>query len=186
MISLDSKIEAILFFLGEPQTIKRLSLLTNSNVSDVTEALLSVERRLETSGLCLVRKENEVMLGTKPELSDVIERITKEELTRSLGRAGLETLSIILYKSPVTKKEIDFIRGVNSGFIIRNLLIRGLIERTESKTKVRGYSYSPTLELISFMGLKNIGDLPEHDEVLKELEQFGKKEDEIIDQDKTE
>jgi chromosome segregation and condensation protein ScpB len=68
-------------------------------------------------------------LGTVPEASELIEKIIKDELTRELGKSSLETLTIILYKSPIAKPEIDYIRGVNSNYILRNLLVRGLVEK---------------------------------------------------------
>jgi segregation and condensation protein B len=75
---------------------------------------------------------------------------------KDLGKAGLETLSIILYQGPISRAEIDYIRGVNSNFILRNLLIRGLIERVENPHDQRSFLYKPTLELISYLGLSKI------------------------------
>ncbi len=91
--------------------------------------------------------------------------------------SALETLSIIIYRGPITKKEIDYIRGVNSGFILRNLLIRGLIEKDESK-EGRGVQYKPTLDLLSLLGISNLSELPEYDAVKKEIEDFKNKEKE--------
>ena len=70
------------------------------------------------------------MLGTAPQMSATVETLTKEELMKDLGKAGLETISIILYKGPISRAEIDYIRGVQSNFILRNLLVRGLIEKS--------------------------------------------------------
>jgi segregation and condensation protein B len=94
-------------------------------------------------------------------------------LVRDLGKAGLETLTIILYKHPIKRSEIDYIRGVNSSFILRNLLIRGLIERlTEKEGLGRGYLYKPTLELLSHLGVSKIENLPESASITSELENF--------------
>ena len=92
-------------------------------------------------------------------------------MCRDLGRAGLETISIILYKNPVTKNEIDFIRGVNSQFIIRNLLIRGLIERIPNPNG-RGNLYQPTFELLRYMGVEKIENLPDYEKVRVSLTSF--------------
>ena len=116
-----------------------------------------------------MRNGNEVMFATAPEASTLIEKITKDELTRDLGKAGLEVLSIILYKGPVARREIDYIRGVNSNFIIRNLLIRGLIEKTESKEGERSFTYKPTFELLSYMGVSSAHELPEYEKMQAEI-----------------
>jgi segregation and condensation protein B len=111
----------------------------------------------------------------------MIEELQKEELSRDLGRAGLETLTIILYKGPISRREIDYIRGVNSGFILRNLLIRGLIERAESQTGERSFSYKPTLALLEYLGISKRDDLPEYEVAFKKLEEFSKtREDEEL------
>jgi segregation and condensation protein B len=172
MLTLSAKIEAILFFRGEPTTVKKLSTTLSSKPEEIRVALDELGKNLEGRGICLVQSDDEIMLGTSREASEIIEAITREELSRDLGKAGLETLTIILYKHPVSKREIDYIRGVNSGFIIRNLLIRGLVERTGSKEGERSYFYKPTLELLSFMGLKETRELPEYENVLSELNEF--------------
>jgi segregation and condensation protein B len=112
------------------------------------------------------------MLGTAQELSPLIEQLTKEELSRDLGKAGLETLSIILYQGPISRADIDYIRGVNSQFIVRNLLIRGLIERVDNPKDARSFLYKTTLQLLSHLGVSKIEDLPEYQQVRKDIEGF--------------
>ena len=97
---------------------------------------------------------------------------TKEELSRDIGKAGLETLSIIIYRGPISRREIDYIRGVNSTFIIRNLLIRGLVEKVQAEKDQRSFLYKPTLELLSFLGVRNFEELPDYAAVRVELEKF--------------
>lgn len=175
-MTLDSKIEALLFFKGEPMSIKQLAKLLNVNESDVREALSKLEGTLTQRGIRLISKDNEVMLGTAPQVSKLIEDIRKEELTRDLGKAGIETLSIILYRGPITRTEIDYIRGVNSTFILRHLLIRGLVERMSNPKDQRSFLYKPSFELLSFLGISRIEELPESDTVKGELEEFAKGE----------
>src|SRR3989344_1216759 len=129
-MNLDAKIEAILFFKGESVSIKRLAELLDVNEESIKEAFLVLEQNLKNRGLQLIYKEDKVMLGTSKDMSSLLEKINKEELNKELSRASLETLTIILYKPEITRSEIDYIRGVNSSFILRNLSIRGLIERT--------------------------------------------------------
>ncbi len=179
MEELDKKIEAILFFKGE-ETLKNLALELKVDIDDIENGLEVLSQKLTSRGIVLVRNGEKVQLRTHPEMSTLIEEIRKEELTRDLGKAGAETLSIILYKGPVTRAEIDYIRGVNSTFIIRNLLIRGLIDKVLNPKDQRSYLYKPTLELLSYLGVTKIEDLPEYSTVKQELEKFmeDKEEDE--------
>ncbi|TSC60892.1 MAG: segregation and condensation protein B, partial [Parcubacteria group bacterium Gr01-1014_107] len=148
----------------------KLSAILKKEEGEIKESLDFLDKRL-TGGLRLILSDKEVMLGTAPELSPLISELTKEELNRDLGKAGLETLSIILYRGPVSKKEIDYLRGVNSSFILRNLSIRGLIERFE-KAASRSAFYRPTLELLSFLGIKRIEELPEYREVREQIKKL--------------
>jgi segregation and condensation protein B len=117
-------------------------------------------------------KNEEVMLGTSPEASKLIEQITKEELTKDLGKAALETLSVILYKGPVKRSDIDYIRGVNSTFILRNLLIRGLVEKKQAPDDARASVYSASFELLAHLGVAEIKNLPNFELVQEELKNF--------------
>jgi segregation and condensation protein B len=171
-MKLDTKIEALLFFKGEGVKIKELMKLLKTDKEDVENALLELKEKLSDRGIGLIRKEDEVMLGTVSEMSDLIEEIRKEELTKDLGKAGAETLSIVLYKGPITRAEIDYIRGVNSTFILRNLLIRGLVEKVPNPKDQRSFLYKPTLELLSYLGISGIEELPEFDTVQSEIKTF--------------
>lgn len=175
-MNLSSKIEALLFWKAEPVSFKKLAELLKVDITEIQSAIVELEEKLKDRGLTLVRDENEVMLGTAKELSSLIEEITKEEIGRDLGKAGLETLSIILYQGPISRSEIDYIRGVNSQFIIRNLLVRGLIERVENPGDARIFLYKPTLALLSHLGVGKISDLPEYKQVRQEIENFKKAE----------
>lgn len=175
-MKLSAQIEAILFYKAEPMSYKKLGVLLGKSEEETKEGIESLKNELSERGLTLVEKDNEVMLGTHPEMSSLIEQLAKEELSRDIGKAGLETLSIILYKNPVSRSEIDFIRGVNSSFIIRNLLIRGLIERIPNPKDSRGFLYRPTFELLSFLGLQSTDNLPDRERLMSELASFEKKE----------
>lgn len=170
-LSLDSQIEAILFWKGEPQSIKKLAASLGKKEEEILAGLEVLKEKIKDRGVELIYKDNEVMLGTTSKLSHIIERLTKEELVRDLGRAGLETISIIAYKGPISRAEIDYIRGVQSNFILRNLQIRGLVERIENEKDKRSFLYRPTFELLQFLGVSKIEDLPEYEKVKVEFEQ---------------
>lgn len=176
MNTLDAKIEAVLFYKGEPEKIKNLAKILNVTEEDILISLNKLKERLV--GLQIVQHEDTVALVTAGEFSELIESIRKDELTKDLGKAGSETLSIILYKGNVTRAEVDYIRGVNSTFILRNLLIRGLIKKVTNPKDQRSYLYKPTLELLSYMGVSKIEDLPDYDRVQREFELFEQQENE--------
>jgi len=171
-LPLAAQIEAILFWKAEPVSIKKLAQLLDTDVKTVREGLLALETILQGRGVTLVQTEDDVMLGTSKELSPLIEKLTKDELTRDLGKAGLETLSIVLYQGPIARADIDYIRGVNSQFILRALLIRGLVERIDNPKDARSYLYKPTLDLLSHLGVSKIADLPEYDKVRADITAF--------------
>ena len=168
-MDLDTKIEAILFWKGEPISLKWLAFWLGVNEKEIKEALDVLEKKLAERGVALLRKDDEVALGTSPELSELMETLAKEELSGELSKASLETLTIILYRGPVGKQEIDYIRGVNSGYTLRSLLIRGLAERLENPSDRRTYLYKPTFELLSYMGIKRLEDLPDYQAVKEEI-----------------
>ena len=171
-MDISAKIEAILFWKAEPVSIKKLGALLGADEKAVKQGLRDLESALKGRGLALVQTEDEVSLGTAASMSRVIEELSKDELTRDLGKAGLETISIILYQGPISRADIDYIRGVNSQFILRSLLIRGLVERVENPADARSYLYKTTLDLLSHLGITKVSDLPNYDKVRKNIEAF--------------
>jgi len=169
-MQLESKIEGLLFYKGEDISIKKLSELLNVSTEEVEQALTILEQSLTNRGLVLVRKDDSVVLGITGELGPLIESIRKDEITKELSKASLETLTIILYKNGISRSEIDYIRGVNSSFILRNLLVRGLIEKILDGKDNRRVLYRPTFETLSYMGITSIDQLPNYIEVKSQLE----------------
>lgn len=177
-LNLESQIEALLFWKAEPISINKISTFLKKSEEEIKQAIDILQKSLENRGITLVQNNDEVMLGTSKNASELIESLTKEELTKDLGKAGLETLSIILYQGPLSRAEIDYIRGVNSQFILRNLLVRGLIERVDNPKDQRSFLYKTTLELLSYLGISRIEDLPDYESVRKDIENFKQNTDE--------
>lgn len=169
-MELESKIEGLLFYKGEDVQVKKLAELLNVTVEEIEEGLKKLELSLASRGLVLVRKDDKVVLGISSELSSLIEKIRKDEITKELSKASLETLSIILYKNGVGRSEIDYIRGVNSSFILRNLLVRGLIEKVIDEKDSRRFLYHPTFDTLSFIGITSIDKLPNYNQVKVQLQ----------------
>lgn len=174
MIDISSQIEAVLFFKGEPVSHKELAKILSISVEDIKQGLIELAARLEGRGLALIQKDEEALLATAPAMSERLEALTKEELERDLGKAGMETLTIVAYHGPVTRAQIDHIRGVNSTFSVRQLMIRGLIERIENPKDMRAFLYRPTFELLSFLGLSTLSELPDYAQVRSTLNAFEK------------
>jgi len=170
-MNLEAQIEAILFWKGEPSSSKELSKFLNVETTEVEVALRNLEISLQSRGLCLTRNGSEVMLYTAPEASELIKKLVKEESTRDISKAAVEVLSLVLYRGPISKREVDYIRGVNSSYIIRNLLVRGLVERVEAKDK-GSFVYQTTFDLLSHLGITKKEDLPDFDSVQKDITEF--------------
>ena len=164
-MNLESKIEAILFFKGEPVSRKKLSEILSAGQVEINEGIEKLKENLQNRGITLIENGNDITLGTAPELSKMIEDLQKEELNKDLSKASLETLSIVLYKNGVSRAEIDYIRGVNSSFTLRALSVRGLVEKTVDEKDNRRFIYKPSFELLSFMGVKSVEELPDWAEV---------------------
>lgn len=168
-MTLESQIEAILFYKNEPLKIGELSKLLGKSESEIKEAVQNLAQSLTGRGLCLIQTEKEVSLATARELTELIDKIAKDERSREIGKAGLETLAIILYNGPISRREIDYIRGVNSTFILRNLSIRGLVERESDSKDQRVFKYKGSLALLSHLGITKFADLPEFKDLQTKL-----------------
>ncbi|QQR76560.1 SMC-Scp complex subunit ScpB [Candidatus Nomurabacteria bacterium] len=171
-IELDAKIEALLFSKAEPVSIKELARTFNESEVSIGEALEKLKQKLSDRGVRLISHENLVTLSTAPECAVFLDEIRREELSRELSKASLETLSIILYTDKPTRGDIDYIRGVNSSFILRNLLVRGIIEKDIHPEDSRKFIYKPTLDLLRFLGITNVSDLENFSETKEKLNAF--------------
>ncbi len=168
-----SLIEALLFSRAEPWTPVELAKALGKSGTEIAEGLDALESALFGRGICLMRAGDTVTLGTHPSASEVLEKLYKEELSKGLSKASVETLSIIMYGDEVTRGKIDYIRGVNSGFILRSLLIRGLIERKVYPRDRKRFMYSPTVALLASLGADKVENLPEYARIHGELEKAG-------------
>lgn len=168
-MELSQNIEGLLFYKASP--LRKSALCKQFEVDEavLSAALEAIRSRLNGGALMLAETDAEVQLLTVPELDPLIEAVRKDEMKRDIGKAGAETLAIILYKEPVSRAEIDRIRGVNSSFILRNLLIRGLIERGMEKNAAL---FSITPALLAHLGIANKTELPDYAKVLDQLEKF--------------
>lgn len=171
-LSLQSQLESLLFWKGEPVTLAELAKLTGASPEACVAALTELSTALTDRGIVLVAAGDTYELATAPEMSAKITEITREELTKDLSKAALETLSIVLYRGPIRRSEIDYIRGVNSQFILRMLAIRGLIVRTSDPHDERAFTYGPSIELLKLLGVESPASLPDFAQVNADIEGF--------------
>src|SRR5215216_4498526 len=172
------KLEALLFVAAEPVTTTQLAAALDVSVSVLERGLNELDASLASRGLRLQRHTGRVQLTTAPQLAELIKRFLGLESTTHLSRAALETLAIIAYQQPVTRPQIDSIRGVNSDSMMKSLLSKGLIlESGRADGPGRPILYSTTPEFLQHFGLNSNLEMPPlakpeeedetHDEMLK-------------------
>lgn len=176
MNSLQKQIYALLFWKNEPTSLKNLAQTLKVTEQEIQETLQTLSELIKDQGVVIVQEGDTVTLATHKETAPLIESLEKLELSKELSKSALETLSIVLYKGPIRRSEIDYIRGVNSQFILRHLEIRGLVEKAPSLEDARVFLYGPTLELLAFLGITKRDELPEFDALTKLAETFVKTE----------
>jgi segregation and condensation protein B len=163
---LRTKIESLLFIAARPLTVKRLMEACDATKEDVTAAVDAIAAAYNDGehGVRVLRNGNEVQMSTSPEHSKLVQEYLKDETTGELTKPSLETLTIVAYRGPVTKAELEQIRGVNCSLILRNLLMRGLVEATGEPTDPRT-TYRVTMDFIRFLGVSAVEELPEYDKL---------------------
>lgn len=160
-LPLSVKIEAILFVAAEPVPTSQLATALDVSTSVVERGLNELDESLSTRGLRLQRHGGRVQLTTAPEFAELIERFLGLESTSRLSRAALETLAIVAYQQPVTRPQIDSIRGVNSDSMIKSLLNKGLVlESGRADGPGRPILYSTSPEFLQHFGLNSILEMP--------------------------
>jgi len=161
---LKANLEALLFVAAKPLHVKDLVALTKTKSETIVSALHELLTDLEQQkrGVRLVKQGTTYQLVTAPEQSDLIKEYIKDETMGELSRPSLEALTIIAYRGPISKLDLDRIRGVNCALILRNLLMHGLIEATFDKQKDDTY-YSVTVDFVRFLGISEISSLPDYD-----------------------
>ena len=169
------QLESILFLKGEPVSVEWLAKTLGKQEDEINIALEELSKRLENRGVRVVRNGDDVVLATAPESAEILREIVKSELDSELSKASLETLAIIIYKGLASRAEVDYIRGVNSSFILRNLLVRGLVERETKRSEDKSFVYKPSLNLLEHLGAKSLEELPDHASVSAKLKRVFKR-----------
>ncbi len=164
MTELAKIIEAILFVSGEPVqlgAIARALEVTELEVSAAADELAS-DYDYNRRGICLKRFGSHIQLSTRPDYAPQIEKLLQPIQKQSLSQAALETLAVVAYKQPVTRLDIEAVRGVKCDYSVQSLMNKGLIEEVGRKeTLGRPILYGTTDAFLSHFGLTSLEDLPQ-------------------------
>jgi segregation and condensation protein B len=169
MTNLKSQIESILFVSNKPLTASLLSKILQKEESEILAALNELAEERKEAGIVLLQTDQEYQLATNSANSTQVKNFLNSDLREKLTDATVETLAIIAYRQPISKAEIEAIRGVNSQYSVRSLLMRGLIEKIPNPNDARGSLYQVTTEFLQHLGLQNIKDLPDFETLVKEI-----------------
>lgn len=163
-MSIISQIESVLFVAGKPLNAKKISKVLNCSEEEAIESLerLFTKYNVTDSGVSIINNNGDFQMVSSAENKEAAEKFIKAEIGGELTKAQLETLTVISYRGPLTKPEIEQIRGVNCGLILRNLLIRGLIKEHEDPTGLLP-KYEVTVEYLRHLGLNDIRELPDYE-----------------------
>jgi len=160
-LSVEACVEGLLFVAGEPVAVERLASILDVDADQVEEALASLSGLYATRGLRIQRHGRRVQIVTAPEMADLVRALLGLELSGKLSPAALETLAIVAYQQPVTRAQVEAVRGVNSDTVIRTLVNRGLVEEQgRLEQPGRPILYGTTFEFLQQFGLSSLDQLP--------------------------
>lgn len=161
-----SKIESILFVASKPLLAKKIATVLGIKEAEALESLqiLQSKYNIENSGIVILKNNNEWQMVASPENKEISENFMKAEVSGDLTRPQLETLTVISYCGPITKPELEQIRGVNCALILRNLMVRGLVKENDDSTNLLP-AYEVTMEYVRHMGITSLEELPNYAEL---------------------
>lgn len=161
-----SEIEALILVANRSLSVRELSTNLNEKPETIVKYLqtLSDEYEANNSGFSLIKSGTNYQLVSSGKHAELLKKFLKIDNTAELSPASLEALTVIAYRGPVSKLELERIRGVNCSLIIRNLLLRGLIEENFSKEKNENY-YQVTLDFIRYLNMNSVEDLPDYEKL---------------------
>lgn len=160
-----SKIESLLFISNRPLSVKELAAMARTGKDEAKEAIGELEEEYAKGrGVRIMRHGGKVRLSTSPENAEIVQEFLKDETTGELTKPSLETLTIVAYRGPITKAELEQVRGVNCSLILRNLMIKGLVETVEQK-KGGEAMYAVTFDFLRCLGVGKASELPDYEKL---------------------
>ena len=164
MNELSAKIEGLLFVATKPMLAKQLAKILGVSIEEIDASIVQLMaiRNTDASGIHVIAGDEGVQLVSNPLFADVVSALAKEDTDFELTRPSLETLTIVAYRGPMTKPEIEAIRGVNCTLILRNLLVRGLITEEEDSMKLQAV-YALSNDALRYLGLHDVKELSDYE-----------------------
>lgn len=162
-----SIIESLLFIAHRPLTISEMARFADVAKEEVEKVLKELinEYKGGHKGITIIQNGKEYQMVTNAKNSKAVSKFLKQEITGDLTPASLETLSIIAYRGPIVKSELEQIRGVNCSIILRNLLIKGLIIEQDKEKEI----YNVSLDFIRHLGITDLKQLPNYERLNREI-----------------
>lgn len=161
VMSLASQVEALLYASGEPASLAALAGALDATNGEIEAALEELTALYAVRGIRLQRSGNKVQLVTAPEIAPKVQKFLGLEEVNRLSSAALETLAIIAYNQPITRPQIEVIRGVNCDGVITTLMARNLIQELgRADTVGHPMRYGVSFEFLQYFGLRNVHELP--------------------------
>lgn len=167
--NLPAILESILFVHGESMALEHLCAIADADEEIVKAALAGLAENLNGRGIMLIEKDGSWQLASHPLHARFVEGLVKGEFGDELSRASMETLAVVAYKGPISRAGIEYVRGVNSSFTLRALLMRGLIERVDNPKDTRAYLYRTSIDFLKHLGFSRAEDLPRYRELSQEV-----------------
>ncbi|MDD3808047.1 MAG: SMC-Scp complex subunit ScpB [Candidatus Pacebacteria bacterium] len=170
-IKLKYLVEGVLFASGEPISLDKLSDLLSSTKEDIENSILELINEYQEENRCfdIIKNgsENKILyqIVTNKNISSIVQKLNNTVLEGDLTKSALDVLSIVMYRAPLNRSEIDDIRGVNSSYILRSLVLRGLINRYQNPDRRNEYLYEPSFELLKHLGINDVSCLPDFEEL---------------------
>jgi segregation and condensation protein B len=160
-LSLEAQVETLLFVAPGTVSVRQLAQALEESPRSVEKAINVLEEDYESRGLRILRHKGELRLASAPHAAQIVERFLDLEATARLSTAALECLALVSYQQPITRPQIDSIRGVNSDSVLRNLLSNGLVEEAgRAEGPGRPILYVTAPEFLQHFGLSALEDLP--------------------------
>jgi segregation and condensation protein B len=166
---LASILEALLFVAGKPVSAKEFAKILELPEQEIKSSLEILAKEKQNSGVILLDNRGQYQLSTNSQYSPQIKNFLNSELREKLTDATVEVLAIVAYRQPISKSEIEAIRGVNSQYSIRSLLMRGLVEKVPNPRDARSFLYQTTTEFLMHLGMSSVNNLPEFEKLVSQI-----------------
>ncbi len=162
-------IHALLFTSGETWRFSELAETLKISKDEIMQAITNLIDELSGQAVVPLINNETITLVTQPELKEFLETLENQELSKEFSKGAIETLALIAYKGPIGKSDIDYIRGVNSQFMLRNLFLRGMVEKAVG-SRDRGAQYVISADALRFLGITSQDQLPDYEQFFQEIE----------------